>query len=106
LSCTHCLNCVSQVGILAFELLTGAPPFEAEDINVTAALILWGRVEHYPLYVTENAIDFIKQCLQTNPKKRPDIHALIRHPWLQKTVRAPNNYERVKYEACQNSRYP
>eukprot|EP00193_Tetraselmis_chui_P007444 CAMPEP_0177758832 /NCGR_PEP_ID=MMETSP0491_2-20121128/4401_1 /TAXON_ID=63592 /ORGANISM="Tetraselmis chuii, Strain PLY429" /LENGTH=845 /DNA_ID=CAMNT_0019274605 /DNA_START=279 /DNA_END=2813 /DNA_ORIENTATION=+ len=75
-----------QVGILAFELLTGAPPFEAEDINVTAALILWGRVEHYPLYVTENAIDFIKQCLQTNPKKRPDIHALIRHPWLQKTM--------------------
>ncbi len=27
--------------------------------------------------------DFVDQCLKKNPGERPDLGALMRHPWLE-----------------------
>lgn len=70
------------VGVLAFELLVGAPPFEAESKEATYTRIL--KLEPaLPLHLSDQARDFIRQALQRDPSKRPTVHALLRHPWLK-----------------------
>ena len=49
------------VGILAYELLVGRPPFEVEDMQETAELIKHARVEHFPSHASLACINFIQQ---------------------------------------------
>eukprot|EP00951_Prasinocladus_malaysianus_P008752 scaffold63689_cov27-Prasinocladus_malaysianus.AAC.1 len=51
-------------------------------------MILWGEIESYPLYISENAVDFISMCLAKNPRKRPNAATLLKHPWVSKGVSA------------------
>lgn len=34
--------------------------------------------------LSELGIDFIKQCLTIDPKKRPTVDELLEHPWIEK----------------------
>ncbi|PSC71935.1 aurora other [Micractinium conductrix] len=69
-------------GVLAYELLVGAPPFEAESKDGTYTRIL--KLEPFlPTNLSDEARDFIRQALQKDPSKRPTVQALLRHPWLR-----------------------
>ena len=61
-----------SVGILAYELTTGIPPFEADDQAAT-----YKRIEkldlHFPAYLTDVCIDFISSLLRIDPNKRPNL---------------------------------
>jgi len=49
------------VGVLAYELMAGRPPFEVSDPQGTADLIMHGQVENFPIACSANCISFIKQ---------------------------------------------
>ena len=50
------------VGILAYELLTGRPPFEVEDMQETAELIKHAAVERFPEHASLACVNFIQQA--------------------------------------------
>lgn len=82
------------LGIMAYEMVIGFPPFISKDPSrkKQAELILRRQV-YYPTYeqhgiaMTEECKDFITQCLQKDEKARlgfkNDLDEIMNHPWLQ-----------------------
>lgn len=72
------------IGICTFELLTGHPPFEANNMKDMSKLIVSGAFRFPPnLQLSFVAKDFIESALQVKPSLRPNIRELLKHPFLQ-----------------------
>ncbi|KAI6224496.1 Aurora kinase [Aphelenchoides fujianensis] len=84
------------VGVLAFEMLVGKPPFEMENSQKTYKLIAKAAFS-LPDHVSKGARDLIKkassptpsfhfslflQLLVVNPKKRLNFEGVMNHPWV------------------------
>ena len=48
------------VGVMAYDVLVGQPPFNTDDPNTTVEAILLREAE-YPDYLSDDAVDFIDQ---------------------------------------------
>jgi len=62
--------------------LCGCLPFEAQDKQLTAALILWADVTYWPDSISPECVSFIQACLTKDPEQRPSAKMLLEHPWL------------------------
>ena len=75
------------VGVLLYELLVGITPFKPmrnDKPNATLeGNILRKRVQ-YPSLVSQDARRFIDFVLEKDPKLRPNIVAIMAHPFWQK----------------------
>jgi len=78
------------LGVLAFEFLTGRPPFEAKNQKETYKKIT-NLDFTFPNYVSKEARDFITKLLQKDPKKRLDLPLVPAHPWITKYADKPTN---------------
>ena len=77
---------VWSLGVLAYTLLVGKPPFETTDIKTTYRKIRmnsYGFPEHITL--SEEAKAFIRYILVTDPKARPSLDQIVDNPFLKKT---------------------
>ena len=73
------------LGILLFEFLTGAVPFEGEGDNAdrkTRELIQRGEI-HWPNYISEGARDLISKLLVKDPAARLTLEQVKDHPWIR-----------------------
>lgn len=86
---------VWAVGVLAYELVCGRPPFEVEDEAKTAALIMYSDAIRFPANRSSQWADFVRQALIKDPDRRPSAAALLQHTWiqsnLQRTITDPNH---------------
>lgn len=73
---------VWAVGILAYELICGRPPFEVEDVKQTEQRIKFAEVD-FPGHVSPACRSFIQQALTKRPESRPSAAQLFQHPWVQ-----------------------
>ena len=69
------------VGILAYELLTGLPPFVEDCVDITYENIKNGQID-FPDYLSPGSIDFIKTILKENPSERPTLDQISQLPWI------------------------
>jgi len=72
---------VWSVGVLAWEVLTGASPFHDESKDVIRDNILRKELVA-PSGMGREARDFIRRCLARDPAERPTVAQLRRHPWI------------------------
>ncbi|KAG2429677.1 hypothetical protein HYH02_014015 [Chlamydomonas schloesseri] len=70
------------VGILAYELLVGYPPFEQESRAATYEHIMY-KEPKFPSWMSEEARRFINLALCKNATQRPSIADLLAHGWVQ-----------------------
>ncbi|GLC59860.1 hypothetical protein PLESTB_001543600 [Pleodorina starrii] len=82
---TNKVDCWS-VGVLAYELLVGQPPFAAPTAQETLRLIRTKRVE-YPSWLSPESVNFMSIVLVRDPTLRPAIAELLDHPWIAKYSR-------------------
>jgi len=84
---------VYSLGVLAFELLVGRPPFEGTPIAVIASHMrdVPPRVDELRSDVSEDLAGLIARCLEKEPSRRPSaqeiVHLLI--PGEKQTVEWP-----------------
>lgn len=73
---------VWAVGIMAFELVKGLPPFHSKSYEATLENI---KKMKYRLDsdFSNKAKDFISKILRRNPRQRPSAASLLEHPWLK-----------------------
>ncbi|KAJ9523984.1 hypothetical protein QJQ45_022369 [Haematococcus lacustris] len=82
---TNKVDCWS-VGVLAYELLAGQPPFAAPSPQETLRLIRTKEVE-YPPWFSLEAVDFMRKVLVRDPLRRPTIAQVLDHPWIRRYSR-------------------
>ncbi|EAY00115.1 AGC family protein kinase [Trichomonas vaginalis G3] len=74
-----------SLGVIVYEMLTGAMPFHTESEQHTFKNIVKGI--YAPLTdVSPDAADFVKRLLYSDPRKRLGCHGpdeILNHPWLK-----------------------
>ena len=78
------------LGILTYELLTGAAPFQPPKTDGAKNTDIYTNIqnvdicynENYEKIVSPQAKDFITQILHQDPKKRLSLKEIACHPWL------------------------
>ncbi|KAG2494233.1 hypothetical protein HYH03_007588 [Edaphochlamys debaryana] len=70
------------VGVLAYELLVGRPPFEAPEREGVEECIR-RQVPRFPFGLSENARSFIATALQKDPDQRPTVLDMLNHPFVR-----------------------
>ena len=70
------------LGILLYEFIVGAPPFEADEIKETYRRIVHSKPS-YPDYVSASARDLISKMLRKDPAKRIKLSKVKLHPWIR-----------------------
>jgi calcium-dependent protein kinase len=74
-----------SLGVIVFMLLAGYPPFHGSDdemkSDIKAARADWKHTRRWAK-VSDSAIDFVRELLYKDPKKRLNAPAALNHPWL------------------------
>lgn len=78
-----------SLGVLCYEFLVGAPPFE-ESAGYRATYRRIAKVDlKIPDSVSAEATDLIRKLLQHDPEKRLSLEKVLRHPWIVKYAGPP-----------------
>jgi len=88
------------VGILAYELMVGYPPFEQESRAATYEHIMY-KEPKFPAWMTEEARKFIAAALCKNATQRPTISQLAREGWIlqyAKPVERPAGHSELEVQ--------
>jgi len=98
------------VGVFAYELIAGAPPFKADQMIDTARNIISVNIT-YPAAISEYARDFISACLRKHPGDRPTVIEMLHHPWIQMfqrraSVRTPAVMPQMAYRSSMGGQDP
>ena len=72
---------VWAIGVMTYELLVGAAPFDRSTRPATYDHILGGEPE-FPATMSKAARSFVKAALCKSPAKRACVKELLDHPWL------------------------
>ena len=71
------------IGVLLFELITGYPPWQGDDVltvryNISRMKIRW------PRNMDHDAADLISKILKYNPEERLPLRQMLSHPFFTK----------------------
>jgi hypothetical protein len=72
---------VWAVGVLAYELLVGFPPFSSSTPGNAMHKIMAATVV-FPRHITPAAQDFVSEALRSHPGERPTIAEMSASAWL------------------------
>lgn len=76
-----------SLGVIAYEALSGATPFDAPNVQALKTAVLRGKFSFSQHRAFKNAShevkDFIKCCLTLNPDERYSAEQLLAHPWIK-----------------------
>ncbi|XP_020573872.1 calcium-dependent protein kinase 1-like [Phalaenopsis equestris] len=82
-----------SAGVILYILLTGVPPFWAENEQGVFEAILQGHVDYisdpWPSISTD-AKELVSSMLQIDPKDRPSAAEILKHPWIRVDGNAPD----------------
>lgn len=72
-----------SAGVTLFYMLTGKLPFNDKHIKDLYKKIVDGVID-YPVGISQEAVDFLRGILRTNPKSRLGFKEAFQHPWMKK----------------------
>jgi len=74
-----------SLGIMVMEMAEGEPPYmDLPPVQALVAITSKGLPDlQYPEAFSPEMQDFLSQCCETNPAKRPAAKAVLHHPFLE-----------------------
>jgi calcium-dependent protein kinase len=90
----HTKSDIWSLGVMTYQLLSGKMPFNDNENPFNPSLSkIWNQILFTSpkmsgskwTYVSEDAKDFVHQCLIKDYKERPSAMELLTHPWLTKS---------------------
>ncbi|RLN89881.1 hypothetical protein BBJ28_00016091 [Nothophytophthora sp. Chile5] len=69
-------------GCFCYELLTGSPPFQCDNMHRLFSMIQQGRV-WYPPYLTGHVVSLLQGLLRVNPASRLTAEQAMQHPFFK-----------------------
>ncbi|TVU20110.1 hypothetical protein EJB05_36303, partial [Eragrostis curvula] len=82
-----------SAGVILYILLSGVPPFWAENEDGIFDAVLRGHIdfssEPWPS-ISNSAKDLVKKMLRQDPKERLTAAEILRHPWIREDGEAPD----------------
>ncbi|KYB28579.1 Muscle M-line assembly protein unc-89-like Protein [Tribolium castaneum] len=87
-----------SVGIITYILLSGRSPFRGNDDRETLKNVQAGKWifdEDWWLNISVEAKDFISKLLVYQSEGRMDVHAALRHPWLERADKIYSDEYRI-----------
>ena len=82
------------IGVIAYVLLCGYPPFSGATDSETRELVLRGRyVFHAEEWgnISGEAMDFVRGLLRVDPRRRTTVQRALSHPWIVRHVYSAMN---------------
>lgn len=76
------------IGVLAYELIMGKPPFDKGNKKATVQEILTGE-PFLPASVSDSAAHFVRWALTKDQRQRPSVQQLAGHPWVVGHMKGP-----------------
>jgi polo-like kinase 1 len=76
-----------SIGVIAYTLLVGRPPFETSDVKTTYKRIrmnAYSFPEH--IYISQEAKALITRILHSEPTGRPSLDEVLAHPFFHKNA--------------------
>jgi serine/threonine protein kinase len=89
---------------MAYIMLSGAPPFYDKNTKRMNRYICKKSIafpDRYFENISQDARDFIIQCLKKDESNRPEIAEILEHPWI-KTIPERDIAEKVKIDIVSN----
>ena len=77
---------VWSIGVIAYVLLCGRPPFEGEADEEVFANIKRGQFDLNVVAMSDEANDFIKCLMKRDPRRRWTAEDALQHPWMTKNL--------------------
>ncbi|KAF8409593.1 hypothetical protein HHK36_005671 [Tetracentron sinense] len=92
---------VWALGCTVIEMATGRNPWPevADPVSALYRIAFSGDVPEFPSYLSEQAKEFLGNCLRRDPKERWTVNQLLRHPFLDE----PNSDLKQIQESTSNS---
>ena len=87
-----------SIGVIAYCLLSGRPPFYSKDKDELFKLIRNNPVRFKKKVwenISDSAKDFIKFILNKNPKDRPNPRNALQHIWFEKILKEDMNFNQL-----------
>ncbi|KAK3137878.1 hypothetical protein QOZ80_5AG0361610 [Eleusine coracana subsp. coracana] len=82
-----------SAGVILYILLSGVPPFWAENEEGIFDAVLQGHIDFssdpWPS-ISKGAKDLVKKMLRQDPKERLTAAEILRHPWIREDGEAPD----------------
>ncbi|XP_039172180.1 mitogen-activated protein kinase kinase kinase 1-like [Eucalyptus grandis] len=85
-----------SLGCTVLEMLTCKPPYSDSERAQVLYKIQKGELPRVPKFLSEDARDFIRECLQANPNERPSAAQLLDHPFVMKPP--PSGFAQPRYK--------
>ncbi|OMJ68147.1 hypothetical protein SteCoe_34485 [Stentor coeruleus] len=71
------------LGVLLYEMTHGYPPFNAKN-DLEKSILIKQSIINFSDKVSTQCKDLLTLILQENPKNRPSIITILKHPWFSK----------------------
>jgi len=72
-----------SIGVIAYMLLTGQPPFFGRDDKAIISKVLKGDLKLYKFILSPEAKDFLQYLMHLDYRERPSAEKALSHPWMQ-----------------------
>mmetsp|Transcript_24255 Transcript_24255/g.46474 ORF Transcript_24255/g.46474 Transcript_24255/m.46474 type:complete len:394 (-) Transcript_24255:187-1368(-) len=76
-----------SIGVIAYVMLLGYPPFNGNNNKEVHDSILRGRCRFPSAGLSREARSFVHRLLRKDPRKRSTVEQALNHPWMAKHIK-------------------